>query len=76
MQELDLTITQSGLLVSAWFFPFAAMQIPGGYLADRWGGEKTVAIFTLITGISSLAFSQANTFDDIFQECLTKTGHI
>lgn len=63
MQELDLTITQSGLLVSAWFFPFAAMQIPGGYLADRWGGEKTVAIFTLITGISSLAFSQANTFE-------------
>lgn len=60
--ELSLSLTESGFLVSAFFISYASMQVPGGYLADRWGGEKTIAVFVSIVGLAAVGFSQINTF--------------
>ena len=60
--ELNFSLTESGLLVAIYFIPYAVMQIPGGHLADRLGGEKTIAIFMSITCLAAFGFSQINSF--------------
>ena len=36
-RELGLTPTELGLIFSAFAYPYAAMQIVGGWLSDRFG---------------------------------------
>ncbi|SUB81180.1 D-galactarate permease [Pragia fontium] len=56
-RDLNLDTTQQGLIISAFFIGYAAFQIPGGFLADRFGARKIMAIgiawwsvFTSLTG--------------------------
>jgi sugar phosphate permease len=50
-----------GLLASAYFYPYALMQIPSGLLSDTWGPRKTITSFFILAGISSIAFGCAGT---------------
>lgn len=57
-RDLNLDTTQQGLIISAFFVGYAAFQIPGGFLADRFGARKIMAIgiawwsvFTSLTGM-------------------------
>ncbi|MFD8640062.1 MFS transporter [Streptomyces zaomyceticus] len=57
--EFDLDRTQQGLVVSAFFLAYALCQIPGGLLADRFGGRRvtlwallTWSVFTALTGFA------------------------
>jgi MFS family permease len=34
-----------GWVQSAWYFGYALMQLPSGWLADRWGSRLAIAIF-------------------------------
>ena len=38
--DLHLSHTESGSITSVFVLAFALMQVPGGYLADRFGGAK------------------------------------
>lgn len=58
-KDLQLTETQLGLAISAFFMGYALMQIPGGFLADKFGSKKLIiiavvvwSIFTAFTGIA------------------------
>jgi sugar phosphate permease len=46
--------TLMGLLGSAYFYPYALMQLPVGLLADSWGPRKTVASFLVVACIGSV----------------------
>ncbi len=48
-----------GLLASAYFYPYALMQIPSGLLSDTWGSRKTITVFFVLAGLGSLAFGLA-----------------
>lgn len=57
--EFSLDATQLGLVVSVFFFSYALMQIPGGWLADRFGSNIVAliaillwSIFTAMTGMA------------------------
>jgi sugar phosphate permease len=52
-----------GLLASAYFYPYAFMQLPAGLLADSLGPRKTVASFLLIAALGSLIFGLAAAVD-------------
>ena len=59
-KDLNLDTTQQGLIISAFFIGYAAFQIPGGLLADKFGSRKIMAIgiawwsvFTALTAIAS-----------------------
>lgn len=53
--DLGLTFAQAGSLASASLLVYAVMQIPAGYLADRYSPLKMVVIGTLgLMGISML----------------------
>lgn len=44
MQDLSLTQIQMGRVFSAFLLGYAAMQIPAGMLADRWGARRVLTI--------------------------------
>ncbi|CAM5331614.1 DHA2 family efflux MFS transporter permease subunit OS=Streptomyces alboniger OX=132473 GN=CP975_33435 PE=4 SV=1 [Streptomyces alboniger] len=61
--EFDLSHSQQGLVVSVFFVAYAACQIPGGILADRFGGRRmalwALAAWTVFTALTGLAWSFA-----------------
>lgn len=59
MRDLGAGGTLTGVLGSAYFYPYAAMQLPAGLLADSWGPRRTVASFSLIAVVGSLALALA-----------------
>ena len=62
VEDLDLSYTESGSITSVFVLAFALMQVPGGYLADRFGGAKTLPVFTLMVGLSPFIFIEGNSF--------------
>jgi sugar phosphate permease len=61
--ELGLSATELGLVFSAFAYPYAFMQIYGGWLSDRYGPRLVLtllsalwALATVMTGVSSGVF--------------------
>ncbi|WP_285767335.1 MFS transporter [Peribacillus sp. SI8-4] len=58
-EDLSLDASKLGIVLSAFFMGYAIMQIPGGWLADRFGSRKVIVIavlfwsaFTALTGLA------------------------
>ncbi|AJF70225.1 MFS transporter [Streptomyces vietnamensis] len=58
-EEFGLGRGQQGLVVSAFFLSYALCQIPGGWLADRFGARRVIcwallawSLFTALTGFA------------------------
>ncbi len=51
-----------GVLASAYFYPYALMQLPSGLLSDSLGPRKTVTAFTLIAAAGAILFGISPTF--------------
>jgi len=47
MRDLNMNFTEAGLIITAFFIGYATMQIPTGYLADRFGGRILITISML-----------------------------
>ena len=58
--DLKLDKEQLGQIMSAWFLGYAIMQIPAGWLADRFGSRRILTILALVwsvlTGMTGLAW--------------------
>lgn len=57
--DFNLDPSVLGIVLSVFFIGYAAMQIPGGWLADRFGSKNVIifaillwSIFTVITGLA------------------------
>ncbi|HZQ60219.1 MAG TPA: MFS transporter [Casimicrobiaceae bacterium] len=59
-RDLALSPAALGLLTSAYFIAFGAMQIPAGMLLDRYGPRRVEPAFLLIAGTGSIAFGMAS----------------
>lgn len=61
--DLSLTGTQTGIVLSSFFLGYAIMQIPGGLLADKFGAKKVllgaVIFWSIFTGLTAIAWSLA-----------------
>ena len=57
--ELGLRAADLGLLAGAFFFGFAAMQLPLGWALDRFGPRRTLLVLLTVAVIGCLAFAQA-----------------
>ncbi|XP_063380753.1 putative inorganic phosphate cotransporter [Cydia fagiglandana] len=40
-----------GLILSGFYYGYAATQVPGGYLAEKWGGKWTLGVGLLSTAL-------------------------
>ena len=60
-EDLSLDASKLGIILSAFFVGYAFMQIPGGWLADRFGSRKVivaaVVAWSIFTALSGLAWS-------------------
>ena len=63
--EFDLMAADLGLLAGGYFLGFASMQIPLGYLLDKFGPKKIVSSFTLIAFIGTVSFALAQSFSGL-----------
>lgn len=60
--ELGLQARDLGLLAGAYFFGFAAMQLPLGKWLDRFGPKKVIICFLSVAVLGCLAFATATSF--------------
>jgi sugar phosphate permease len=75
MNDLQAGGALLGLLGSAYFYPYALMQLPAGLLADSWGPRRTVTLFTLIACVGALILGLApNVSMAIFGRVLVGLG--
>ncbi|PFP17550.1 MFS transporter [Bacillus sp. AFS073361] len=63
-KDLHLSASTTGLLLSSFFAGYAIMQMPGGWLADRFGPRKVllaaVISWSIFTGLTGAAWSLAS----------------
>lgn len=53
-QNFHLDSGQTGLIMSAFFLGYSLMQIPGGWLADKFGAKRVLMVSVLV--IAAFAF--------------------
>ena len=53
-KDLGLTATQLRIVFSAFAYPYAFFQIAGGWLGDRMGPRKTLALCAVIVALSTI----------------------
>ncbi len=54
MTDLGAGGTLLGILGSAYFYPYAVMQLPAGLLADSWGPRRTITLFFTVAFAGSM----------------------
>lgn len=63
-QDMSLDASALGIVLSSFFVGYALMQIPGGWLADKFGSRKVIVVailfWSLFTGLSGAAWSLAS----------------
>jgi len=59
MRDLQIGPEALGALTGAFFFGFSAMQIPCGFLFDRYGPRKTVSGMLLLAVVGATVFTLA-----------------
>jgi len=57
-RELVIGTEKFGLIGTAWLIGYAIMQVPAGWLADRWGSRTALALYgalwSILTGLLGL----------------------
>ena len=59
-REFGLAPGALGLLTSAYFVTFSALQIPAGILLDRYGPRRVEPVLLAIAAIGAFAFAAAD----------------
>ena len=49
-KEFNLSPTMQGLILSSFFWSYALLQLPGGWLIDKLGARKVITGATLLWG--------------------------
>jgi predicted MFS family arabinose efflux permease len=57
MDELNASASLVGIMSSAYFFPYALVQIPVGILLDKKGVRKTIGSLGVIAAIGNITFA-------------------
>jgi MFS family permease len=58
----DTTGAALGTLHASFFYIYAAMQLPAGFVADRVGSRRAVTAGTLVMSVGALLFSVADAY--------------
>src|SRR5436189_5654232 len=65
-QVFGLSNTDRGLVNSAFFWSYAALQIPAGWLVDKYGSKLPLAMSFVLWSIVSAASALASGFTELF----------
>lgn len=59
MRDLKAGGALTGLLGAAYFYTYAAVQLPAGLLSDSWGPRNTISVFFCIAFLGALVLGLA-----------------
>jgi len=62
MEELKISNTQAGFLMSGFMISYAIAQIPAGYLSDKYGARKVVPIGMIAFSLATLLIGFSRNF--------------
>lgn len=62
MKDLLMDDRMKGHAAGIFFFGYVLLQIPGGYLANRWSARNLVAIFLVLWGICAVGCGLVTSF--------------
>jgi MFS transporter, ACS family, D-galactonate transporter len=65
MKDFGIGADSMGILLSAFFFTYTALQIPVGYVVDRFGLKWTYAAAFLVWSLASAAVGMASSFGQV-----------
>ena len=60
MKDLQTGGGLTGFLSAAYFYSYAAMQLPAGLLSDSWGPRNTITVFFLVAFVGSVLLGFAS----------------
>lgn len=66
MRDFSATGAALGSLAATYFYLYTVMQIPAGVLADTVGTRLAVTLGNVVSGLGSILFSLAATFETAF----------
>ncbi len=69
MRDFSVTSHTLGILAGVYFYSYAVMQLPAGFLLDYFGPRRLLTIATLICALSTIAFGQT---DNFYMACLAR----
>ena len=73
--DLGISASSLGLLTSAYFLAFAAMQLPAGMMLDRFGPRRVEPVLLTIAGCGALAFAASDNLSGLaFARALIGAG--
>lgn len=61
MQDLNITAFGLGVMSGLYFYTYTAMQIPSGFLLDKFNPRAVITLSILMCSLGALLFSFANT---------------
>jgi MFS family permease len=64
-RELQLGAGELGLLAGAYFLGFACMQLPVGWLLDRYGARRVLLTFGVMAVLGCVGFALARSFGQL-----------
>jgi MFS family permease len=64
--DLKLDPRQLGWLFSAFFWTYSLMQIPVGWLAERFGAQRVLALGLALWGVATISIGLVHTFPMLF----------
>src|SRR5256885_524624 len=62
MKDLFMDDRMKGQAAGIFFFGYVLLQIPAGYLANRWSAKKLIAIFLVMWGAAAVGCGLVSTF--------------
>lgn len=77
-KDLGLSDTMQGLILSGFFWTYACMQIPGGFLADKFGARIILACSAILWGTAEalLGYAQQALPYLLLIYCLVQVKHL
>lgn len=67
MREFNIVLaSELGILSSIYFYTYAALQVPAGILADRFGPRRTITISAAVTACGAFAFGWATNLTALY----------
>src|SRR5438874_9817938 len=61
--ELNISTGQFGAIGTAWLIGYAIMQVPSGWLADRWGSRKALVLYAALWSVLTGSIGLCRSFD-------------
>lgn len=64
-EALNMTSAQAGFASGIFFVGYLILQVPGGYLAQKWSAKRVVAILMVLWGLCAVAEGLIHSYEQL-----------